>query len=94
MEWQIGAEEPSKRRKYALVEPGWGTKTTNLEELNMEYIVMEQEVMVEERRARETGEQMGDDDQVTRVIREDDHTEHLDHPDHTPPGHQDMNSPS
>ena len=59
----------------------------------MNNIVMEQEVMGEEHRATETGEQICEDDQVTWVIREDDHTDHLDYPDHTPPGHQDMNSP-
>ena len=77
---QIGAEKPSKRRKYALVEPGWGTKTTNLEELNKDYMMMEQQVIVKEHRATETGEQMGDNDQVTRVIRKDDHTDHLVNP--------------
>ena len=60
----------------------YGTKTTILEELNMNNIVMEQEVMGEEHRATETGEQMCEDDQVTWVIREDDHTDHLDYPDH------------
>ena len=47
-------EKPSKRRKFALVEKGWGTKTTVLGEKNPNNIERELEILTDEQEAIET----------------------------------------
>ena len=73
-------EKPSKRRKFALVEQGWGTKTTILGARNMNNIEKESEIMGEEQEATETRKQEDEIRTVTLTPGEDNHPDHPDPP--------------
>ena len=56
---QMGEEKQSKRGKFALVEPGWGTKTNILGSKNKNNIEKEQEIMERSRKSQRLGSRRG-----------------------------------
>ena len=56
---QMGEEKQSKRSKFALVEPGWGTKTNILGSKNKTNIEKEQELMERSTQPQRLGSRRG-----------------------------------